>query len=435
MGLRNRNSNSIAIIVLWTVFIPASALAALQPQSTSGACRATQFNWKIEAVAFGTQTEQDAAGSAVRQMGTVKAVAGNNVTLTADGGAEVNVQVQDSARLVRTAPGQRDLKDAKAITLQEIRPGDRMLARGKMTADGKTLQASMVVVMAGADLAQRQQQELQDWRQRGVGGLVKSVDPATKTVAISTLGAGGQNKTTIRATDSTVFRRYAPDSVKFEEAKKSNFEEIKAGDQLRARGNHNPDNTEVTADEIVFGTFQNLSGTISSTDTANRTITLNDLASKRPVTVKIGADSQMRKLPPMMAQRIAMRFKGGAPEGGFTRSAAGPESGAMRPGAGAGMRETAEGGASAAGGMRGPRGDLQEMLSRLPAVTLTDLQKGDVVMMVATQGSANSAPAAITLLTGVEPILTASPKGNSQAGALLSPWNLGTGSAEAGAAQ
>ena len=55
------------------------------------------------------------------------------------------------------------------------------------------------------------------------------------------------------------------------------------------------------------------------------------------------------------------------------------------------------------------------MLSRIPSVTLAELQKEDAVMIVATQGTAGSEVTAITLLGGVEPILTASPNGSSAA--------------------
>jgi hypothetical protein len=64
------------------------------------------------------------------------------------------------------------------------------------------------------------------------------------------------------------------------------------------------------------------------------------------------------------------------------------------------------------------------MLSRMPSVAISDLQKGDAVMVVATEGSAASAPTAITLISGVEPILTAAPSG-AAAATILSPWNLG----------
>ena len=76
------------------------------------------------------------------------------------------------------------------------------------------------------------------------------------------------------------------------------------------------------------------------------------------------------------------------------------------------------------GGARsGGAPDFQQMLSRMPTVALTDLHKGDAVMIVATQGTPSGGATAITLLSGVEPILQAAPSG-SQA-MMLSPWSLG----------
>ena len=67
----------------------------------------------------------------------------------------------------------------------------------------------------------------------------------------------------------------------------------------------------------------------------------------------------------------------------------------------------------------------------MPAVSIGDLHKDEAVMVVATEGSANSAPTAITLLTGVEPILSASPNDN-RATMMLSPWSLGGGASMEG---
>ena len=74
------------------------------------------------------------------------------------------------------------------------------------------------------------------------------------------------------------------------------------------------------------------------------------------------------------------------------------------------------------GGMHAGGGDFQQILSRMPSVALADLHKGDAVLVVATEGSA-TASTAITLLSGVEPILQAAPNG-SQA-MMLTPWSLG----------
>jgi hypothetical protein len=65
---------------------------------------------------------------------------------------------------------------------------------------------------------------------------------------------------------------------------------------------------------------------------------------------------------------------------------------------------------------------MQQMLSRMPAVTLTELQKGDAIMIVTTEGTPASGVTAITLLAGVEAILQASPAGG--ASSILTPWSL-----------
>jgi hypothetical protein len=362
---------------------------------------------------------QEPAAAIAKPVGTVQSVAGNSITLTTDAGATVNVVVGDATRMARIAPGQKDLKDAAVIKLADVQAGDRIMARGKSSSDGSVMATSMIVMKA-ADIAAKQQQERDDWQKRGIGGLVTAVDPANQTVTISISTLGGSKSATVHVSKETVVRRYAPDSVKFDDAKPGTLEQVKVGDQLRARGTKNADNTELTADEIVSGMFRNVAGTVISTDASKQEISVMDLATKKPMVLKIAADSQLRELPAMMAQRIALRMKGGAAD---DQASPTPPSG-TKPGEG----PTAGG----SGGQRpGGRGDFQQMLSRLPAVTVADLQKGSAVMIVATEGTDTSSPTAITLLSGVEPILTASPKGGGAA-MLLSPWNLGGAGGDAG---
>jgi hypothetical protein len=269
--------------------------------------------------------------------------------------------------------------------------------------------------MKKADIAEKQEQDREEWQKHGVAGVVKAVDAGTETIQIST-GTLAAEKLIIHVSQNTIIRRYAPDSVRFDDAKPGALDQIKTGDQLRARGTRSADGSELAADEIVSGSFRNVAGTVIATDQGNSSVAVMDLATKRPVTLKITADSQLHKLPPMVAHRIAMRLKGMTPGGGAAGGAVGGSprvANAERPSPGNGPGQR-PGGAS----------DFQQMLSRMPVVTLADLQKGDALMIVATEGSANSPSTAIILLSGVEPILTAAP---SQAGTILSPWNLSTG--------
>lgn len=360
-------------------------------------------------------TAQATQPGVVRQIGAIKAISGGAVTLTPDVGPDISVAIQDGARMLRMAPGQQDLKTATPIQLQDLQIGDRILVRGKMSDDNKTLLAAAVIVMKQSDIAAKNQRELQDWQHRGAGGLVKSVDPAAGTVTISTMTASGPKVVAIKSSKNTIVRRYAPDSVRFDEATLSKLGEIKPGDQLRARGDKNADGTEIAADEIVSGTFRNIAGTVSSVDAGNHTITVMDLSTKKPAIIRITGESQMHKLPQMLAMGLAMRLKGAASEGqkGQAAQPGPPQQGSRPPMGSPGSTEQ--------GRPRG--GDLQQMLTRLPAMPFMDLQKGDAVMIVSTPGSATSNMTAITLLSGVEPILTASPNG-SGAASLLSPWSL-----------
>src|SRR5271156_1623806 len=261
-------------------------------------------------------TQQTSASSAAaRRIGAVKAINGAVITLAPDSGPEISVTVQGNARIVRIPPGEKDLKNATPIQLQDLQIGDRILVGGKASDDNLSLVASTVVVMKRSDLDARHQQDLQDWQKRGVGGLVSAVDPAAGTVTISVTSFTGKKNIVIHASKTTVIRRYAPDSVKFDDAKTSTLQEVHPGDQVRARGERNADGGELTAEEIVSGSFRNVAGTVNSVDASSSTVSVQDLLSRKTVLVKVTADSQLRHLPPEVAQRIAARLKGGAAAG------------------------------------------------------------------------------------------------------------------------
>jgi exosome complex RNA-binding protein Csl4 len=371
----------------------------------------------LAADAVAAQDAQKPGASVAKAVGTIQIINGKNLTVASDAGTTVHVVIEDSTRLLRTEPGAKDLKGATPITLSECAPGDRVLVRGTSATDGQSLVALSVIVIKHADVAAKQQQEVEDWQKRGIGGLVTKSDPAAGTVTISTASLSGIKPTTIQISKQTIVRRYSPDSVKFDDATPATLDQIKPGDQLRARGTKSADNTELTAEEVVFGTFRNIAGLVLSTDPSSHSVSVQDLSTKKPVVLRIDSASELRSLPPAVAQRIAARLKG-APEGA---------SGAASSGQGGGAPS---GGAAPTAANRGSgRADFQQMLNRMPAVSLADLEKGAAVMIVATEGSPQSPPTAITLLTGVEPILTASPD-SRRAAMLLSPWNLGGSESE-----
>ena len=179
--------------------------------------------------------------------------------------------------------------------------------------------------------------EREDWQKRGIGGRVSAMDPAAGTITVATNGTNGNKNVTVHVSKSTIVRRYAPDSVKFDDATLATVDEIKADDQLRARGDRS--GSDLNAEEIVAGTFRNIAGTVVSTDAAKNELTVMNLATKKSVTVKIRSDSQLHKLPPMMAQGMAMRLKGSGPGASAPHSAEAGHAPAMANGRRAGERK------------------------------------------------------------------------------------------------
>jgi hypothetical protein len=365
-----------------------------------------------------------AQAGVTRSIGVIKAINGTVINLAPDSGRAITVNVQANTRFLRIAPGEKDLKNATPITLTDLQVGDRILVGGKLSDDGASLAASSIVAMKAADVEARQEQAREDWQKRGLGGVVDSVDAANGVVNVSIPSLAGKKTIAVRTTTATVVRRYSPDSVKFEDAKSSTLQQIQQGDQLRARGERSADGKEFTAEEIVTGAFPYIVGTIKSVDASAGTLSVQDILSKKTVDVKTTADSQLHKIPPEMAQRFAARLKGAASGGAQAAGSPGAASGNGQAPPGAPSGGPGAGGAG--GGMRaGGAPDFQQILTRLPSSTLADLhlQKGDAVVILATQGSPSSPSTAITLLSGVEPILQAAP--NASQAMMLTPWSLG----------
>jgi hypothetical protein len=366
-------------------------------------------------------SQTPAAPAVPHQSGTVKSATANSMTLTTAAGQDYTVSLPDAAKILVVAPGSKDLKSATAGTPTDIAVGDKAIVTGSASDTGSALTATRIILMKSAALAESHAAEDAAWAQGG-GGIVKSVDAAAGKVLV----ASGLKTMAVQTTSATIVRRYSGDSVRFADAQVSTLGLIRPGDQLRVRGTKTPDGSSITADELVTGTFHNYSGMIASIDTTAGTITLKDLKTKKPVTVAVTANSDVRRIPAMLAQRVAMQMKGGAAGGqGAGRPGAGgpPAQGQGAPGAGG-----PPGGAGAdGGGQRAGRAgmDLSQMLSRLPTETVAGLKTGDAVMIVATSPAADSVKStAVTLLAGVDAILTASPTDD---GPTLAPWSMGGG--------
>jgi len=369
---------------------------------------------------------------------------GKQMTLKPDTGATAQVVLDAKTHYMKIAPGEKDLKKASDVQFSEIGIGDRVLARVRKLEDGSVSPATTVVVMTKASLAQHHERNQAEWQTRGTVGTVSVVNPATKEVTLKTQGAEGK-QVVLEPSDKVNVRKYAPNSVKFSDAVPSSIAEIKVGDTIRVLGTKNEDGSRIVPEEIVYGTFVRQAGTIVAIDSAAGTVKMTDLATKKPVTVKVDSFTTLKKLPPMMAAMMANRQAGGR-AGAPGATGSGGALGAGRPGSEAGAPASAGSGSagpgSAAGGMRqgqgrpggdsqspgqggggGRRFDAARALDQMPSITLADLKAGDAIIVSSSGGGDPAMISAISLVAGVEPLLTAPGKAG-QAGGPNTSWNF-----------
>jgi len=326
-------------------------------------------------LALGDVTKIDAAN---RQM-TVK---------TKDG--DIIVMVDDKTEYKKVKPGDTSLKNAEPATVADIGVGDRVIALGRVAEDRKTVPAKRVVLMTKAAIAQKQEHDREEWKRRGIIGRITLLNPDTKEISLMMRAPGSERPIVIPVTDTVTLRRYAPDSVKFSDARPSSFSELKVGDQIRALGDKNPDGTRFTPEEIVSGSFRMVGGPIVAINTEKNEIIVTNLQSGQPITIIVNSDSLMRRIPAEMAAMMAQRRAQAAATGG--------PAGSQPPAGGGGAA-----GPRPAGG-RGP--EFDDLLERLPVVTLAELKKGDVIAVSSTAGLDPARVTAIKLVAGIEALLT-----------------------------
>jgi hypothetical protein len=360
---------------------------------------------------------------------TAKNPDGKEFSIKTATGDVYTIVFSDATVFLRVPPGERDLSKATKINSSDVDTGDRIIARGDVVADQKRVpDAKQVIVMTKSDIAQKQERDAAEWQKRGIAGSVASVDPATKQIKVTTRGREGTTTVTAAATDTTGFRKYAPDSIKWADAKPSSIAEVKPGDQIRVLGNKNAEGSEVAAEQIVFGTFRTTAGTIISVDGQKNEIRITDTQLKKPVAIEVTGDTLLKRLPPMVAYMLARRLNPTfqAPEGTAGRPGGAPAAtaGAGGPGA-AGQRSPGAGSPGAGGfggGGSGPR-DMAQMIERLPSFSISELKPGDALIVSSSEGADRTRVNAISVLAGVEPILIASPRTFGEASGIAN-WNL-----------
>jgi len=342
------------------------------------------------------------AKHAIGEIKTIDATA-KQLTIKTDAGSMVTVSLSDKTTYKRLAPGEQSLTNATDVTFTDLGEGDRVMARGSVAEDRKSVPAAMVIVMTKGDLAKKQEAERMEWRRRGILGVITALKPETKEITISNRTMAGTQAVVIPISDKTEMRRYAPDSIKFGDAKPSDFAELKVGDQLRALGDKTEDPLRFNPQKVVTGSFRTVGGVVTAVDPATGEIKINELEKKHPLTIIVKHDAVLRRFPSDMSAL-----------GGFNRGAGGPGAGGPTQGPGQapppqGAQTAARppGGVPGAGGPGGQRPgfNINDMLERLPTISIADVKVGDTIIVSSTQGVDPTRLTAISLVAGADTLL------------------------------
>ena len=330
--------------------------------------------------------------------GEVKSVGEGKIVLQTKDGA-IEIVLSDKTDYKRVPPETPTLKAAVASNLSEIGVGDKLLVTGLVSTDKKTIPAKAIYLITKADISQKQTKEQDEWRTRGIVGRVTAFNPQTNVLTVSVRGFAGEKIVQVTPNKNAQFYRYAPDSVKFSEAKKGVVSDIEIGDAIRALGDKNADGSAITAEKIITGAFKTVGGTITAINPEKNEITINDFQTKKPVTIVVSDSSVLKQFPAEMAQRMAQFQGGGGGQGGFrppTQQGGGAQT-PPTPG------QTTPNVMGQGGGFRG--GGIDEMIERFPAVKITDLKVGEMIAVSSTKSADPSRIKAIKLLSGVEPFI------------------------------
>jgi hypothetical protein len=344
-----RKFGSIRVLCLLALLASTSALKAQTVQSPDPAITSLSVTGVV------TELKPD-----TRQV-IVKTAAGSEVTVT----------LSDRTTFMRIPPGEKTKDKFVPITSSDFGVGDSVFARGRISEDRKGMPALEFYVMSKADIAEKRERERDEWTKRGIAGTVSSLNATNNEISLDSRTPEGPKPIVVATNAQTQFRRYAPDSVRFSDAKASSFGELKVGDQLRALGTRSADGSRFTAEEIVAGSFQTIGGTIAEINVEKQEIKINDLQSKQPVTVLVSKDSSLRKLEGTPAKTSS---------------------------------------------------ELQEMFERLPTFTLQELKQGDSILVSSTKGADPARITAIAIVSGAGPLLQ-----NAQGNRAVSLGNMSLG--------
>jgi hypothetical protein len=363
MKSRGRIIEILIVIALHISALNAVAFGRLLPPM--GAADWTHLQNKPDAI-VGSVIETNAAGKSAK--------------IRTDSGEVVALKVDDNTTCVRIPAGEKSLSKAIAIQFAEVAVGDRVLAHGQKA--GNEFLGQRLIVLTKSEIEKKRERDLEEWRQRGIGGIVRGVNAQTGEIDLELRGQGAGSRVSV-ASSAAQFRRYSPGSLSFEDAAPSNLSELKAGDQLRALGDKTSDGRSFKAETVVSGAFKTIGATVVEINLQANELKVVTLDKKEPLIISITKDTTVSRIPQPVAVTLAQKAAAAS-----RPPASGPAPGTQRPAATQNI-------------------DVQQVIDSLPKISAADLKPGDVLAVTSAVEKDPSRLTAIKLVAGVDLVLKA----------------------------
>jgi hypothetical protein len=336
---------------------------------------------------------------------------GRTATIKTEEGKLVVLDIGNETRCTKLQEGATTMAGALPVQCGDIEVGDRALVRGSTEDDQRVLRAQRLVVLSRADIKRRRESEIDEWRRRGISGLVQEVSPQTRQITLQ-VRRRGAGSLIITALEKCVFRRYAPGSGKFADSRVSSFDEISVGDQAWVLGNQSTEGNALTAEQIVSGSFQTLGCIVTEVVLPDNEIKVTTIDKKRLVTISITKNSALRRISVEAGNAIATAVIAGRAAQKESPLVQGPNpTDAVHTQKDNRATRRPETDAS----------DIQRIIDRLPIISLTDIKVGETLAVTGTLGQDKSHLAAIRIVSGADAVLNAlKPKSGKQLSVAIS---------------
>ncbi len=213
------------------------------------------------------------------------------------------VNAANKAEIKQIAAGDTDIQKAVKIDFNGIETGDTVLVRGYLY-DKKTISARQIVVIKKTDIATKELQKREEWKQRGISGAIIKTDPAQRKISVQLRGQ--TQPTEVFISENVVIQRYKPNAVSLNDFAPSQFAEFREGEQVRILSRKSTEATHLDAEEIFVGNFNTRVGKVVSVNAEKNELKITDALNKI-VSVTLNAESNMRRITEDLLKNVNLK--------------------------------------------------------------------------------------------------------------------------------